>query len=124
MIGPVKVSAAIALLAISLAGCYTYRASLQPGATESPGDKGQGKVIWSFAWGAVSGNPPSFENCVSKAFAEVAVKENPGFWLITLLSLGIASPKRIEWRCAPPNPTEGLLRPDSAGTRPESTGGR
>jgi hypothetical protein len=102
---------------VTLTACYTYRATVlnQPGVTET-----KGTTVWSFAWGAFSGSPPRIDNCNGQPLSEVAVKENPGYWLVTIVTLGLASPKRVEWRCAPPHPTEGQPGggSPSPGTRP------
>jgi hypothetical protein len=39
----------------------------------------------------------------------VTVRDNLGFALLTVVSLGIVSPKRVEWSCATPTPSEGGL---------------
>ncbi len=97
-------------LTICLAGCYQYRAQA-PG---YPGVTNGGEVIWSFLWGAVK-EDPKIDNCNEQALAEVTVRDNFGFALLTVVSLGLVSPKKVEWKCARPQPTEGgLTPPDTA----------
>ena len=112
---------ALVLLLAGLAACYTYRTSAPEliGVTET-----KGTVVWSFFWGALNGTPPRVDNCNGQALSEVAVKENPLYWLLTLMSLGIASPKLVEWRCAPPNAQEGHFPTPRSGPTPVDTTGR
>ena len=63
------------------------------------------RTTWTFAWGLVQPkdiNP----KCDSRSnhLDMVTVKNNLGFALISVLSLGIAMPQRIEWNCAPYSP--------------------
>jgi len=63
------------------------------------------KTTWSFAWGLVQ--PKDIDpKCESTAnhLNKVVVKNNLGFALISVASLGIIMPQRLEWCCAPPNP--------------------
>ncbi len=63
------------------------------------------KTTWSFAWGLVQPNDIN-PNCDSRAnhLNIVTVKNNLGFALISVLSLGIVMPQRIEWSCSPYSP--------------------
>ncbi|MEP6583460.1 MAG: hypothetical protein ABJA90_04315 [Ginsengibacter sp.] len=63
------------------------------------------KTTWSFAWGLVQPkdiNP----NCDSRFnhMNKVTVKNNLGFALISVVTLGIVMPQRLEWCCAPYSP--------------------
>ncbi|MEP7252718.1 MAG: hypothetical protein ABI683_10070 [Ginsengibacter sp.] len=70
------------------------------------------KTTWSFAWGLVQPkdiNPkcdPRFNH-----MNNVVVKNNLGFALISVVTLGIVMPQRVEWCCAPYSPPT-----DSLGT--------
>jgi hypothetical protein len=56
-------------------------------------------TAWSWVWGAAtSGTPPA--ECGDVGLAEVTVRDLPHFFLLTVVSLGLASPKRIRWTCA------------------------
>ena len=103
IVGAISIAAPLLLCA-----CYTYRASVinQPGVTET-----KGQTMWSLLWGAFNLAPPRVDNCHGEAMSEVAVKERPQYALVTIVTLGIASPKWVEWRCAPPKPSEGTLDP-------------
>ena len=63
------------------------------------------KTTWSFAWGLVQPkdiNP----KCDSRSnhMNIVTVKNNLGFALISVITLGIVMPQRVEWSCAPYSP--------------------
>jgi hypothetical protein len=63
------------------------------------------KTTWSFAWGLVQ--PKDINPKCDSRFNhldQVTVKNNLGFALISVLSLGIVMPQRIEWACAPYSP--------------------
>jgi hypothetical protein len=110
-------SLAIALcLPFSLSGCATYRVRAN-GAAGIPGvDQYEGKVVWSFFWGAIE-EIPAVNRCDELPLAEVRVRSNLGFSLISLATLGIASPMRLDWKCAKPSPAGGDLNliPEPAG---------
>jgi hypothetical protein len=39
----------------------------------------------------------------------VVVKTNPGYVLLTVITLGIVIPQKVSWCCAPPNLQPGQL---------------
>jgi hypothetical protein len=63
------------------------------------------KTTWSFAWGLVQ--PKDIKPKCDSRFNhlnKVTVKNNLGFALISVATLGIVMPQRIEWCCAPYSP--------------------
>lgn len=93
-------------------GCYEYRANA-PGVTPVTDHVKQGgEVILSVAWGLAKQVPKI--DCNGQPLAEVTVRNNLGFTLITIATLGLVSPKKIEWKCAPPRPTEGTIHSQEA----------
>ena len=63
------------------------------------------RTTWSYLWGLVQPkdiNP----NCDSRSnhMNKVAVKTNLGFTFISVVTLGIVMPQRVEWCCAPYTP--------------------
>jgi hypothetical protein len=105
-----------ALLFLTLApGCAHYRVQA-PGAAGAGATEPEGEVLWSLAWGIVQ-EQPRVDNCQDQALAEVTQSTNLGFALVSVLTLGIAMPQRVEWRCAKAQPTEGDL-----GMRPSAPG--
>ena len=83
-----------ALLVALLTGCYEYLVHA-PGL---PGVTDHGEVVWSFGWGLVREQPQV--NCHDQALAEVTVRDNLAFSLLTVVTLGLVSPKKVEWKCA------------------------
>jgi hypothetical protein len=50
---------------------------------------------------------PDIANCNNQPLAEVTLSSNLGFSLLTLLTLGFASPVQMRWKCAKPRPGMG-----------------
>lgn len=99
---------ALLLLASLGPGCvYHYRvhAPEHTGATQP-----KGEVVWSLFWGLVQ-ETPNVDNCNHQGLAEVHQTSNFGFALITVLSLGFASPQKVEWICDTPHALPGTLTP-------------
>ncbi|MEO9031758.1 MAG: hypothetical protein ABI285_00855 [Ginsengibacter sp.] len=68
------------------------------------------KTTWSFFWGLVQ--PKDINPKCDARFNhmnKVTVKYNFGFALISVASLGIVMPQRVEWCCAPYSPEPGIL---------------
>ena len=95
---------ALALLVIS-SGCATNRIS-DPDRWPPTSAIVESKTVWTFFWGTVHQDvrPTS---CLGPGLAEVTVKSNIGYALVSVLSLGTAMPVTIEWRCAKDKPTGG-----------------
>ncbi|MFQ5961396.1 MAG: hypothetical protein ACE5MG_08350 [Candidatus Methylomirabilales bacterium] len=100
------VAATALLCSISAQGCYTYRAHA-PG---YPGVAEGSEVVWSFAWGLAQ-ELPTIDNCNNQALAEVTMRSNFAFALLTVVTLGFASPQKVEWKCARATPPPGEFRP-------------
>ena len=68
------------------------------------------KTTWSFAWGLVQ--PKDINPKCDARFNhldQVTVKNNLGFAFISVVTLGIVMPQRIEWACAPYSPATDSL---------------
>jgi hypothetical protein len=68
------------------------------------------KTTWTFLWGLVQ--PKDINPKCDARFNhinKVTIKNNLGFALISVVTLGIAMPQRIEWCCAPYSPAPGTL---------------
>ena len=61
-----------------------------------------GKTHWSFLWGFLKqGDWPA--GCQDGSnMSQVRVKTNPGFIIISFVTLGIVVPQKLEWDCGPP----------------------
>ncbi|WP_461131323.1 Bor/Iss family lipoprotein [Spirosoma aerophilum] len=88
--------------------CYHYRITTS---RFDPSTGYQKKTAHSFFWGLVQKNVIA-TNCDSlnlKSLDEVRMTTNFGYSLITVATLGIWSPVRVEWKCPKPCPREGEL---------------
>ncbi len=83
--------------------CYSYRVATQaqPGTEAS-----ETKTAHSFFWGLVQKpgliHTPICDSLGVNGVAEVTVKNNFGYSFITVVTLGIWSPMKIEWKCSKP----------------------
>ena len=100
--------AAAALLCLGLSSaCAHYRVQA-PGAAGASATEARSETLWSLGWGLVQ-ERPRVDNCQDQALAEVTQSTNLGFALISVLTLGLAMPQQVEWRCAKAQPTPGDL---------------
>ena len=93
----------VILFCVSVQGCSTYRVH----APHHPGVIDDGEVVWSLAWGLIQEKPKV--ECNDQALAEVTVKSNFAFDLLTVVTLGFMSPKKVEWKCARAKPSTGTF---------------
>jgi len=100
------------MLAISIffSSCYSYRvATLAQAGTETL----KPITAHSFFWGLLKSpkeiHTPICDSLGSTGMAEVNVKNNFGFSLITVATLGIWSPIKLECKCSKPCKKEGVL---------------
>ncbi|MBE9584427.1 hypothetical protein IM792_08210 [Mucilaginibacter sp. JRF] len=100
------------LVLICLSGCYTTRVETKSG----PGTEVRSKTVHSLFWGLVNKpqviTTPLCDSLGSKGMAEVTVKNNLGYSLITVVTLGIWSPMRVAWKCSKPCQMAGHLGGD------------
>jgi len=104
-----RVPLALLTCLLFLSSCYTYRVATHA----QPGTEFQSRTAHSFFWGLVQ-NPkeiatPICDSLNTNGVALVQVKSNFGYSLITVLTLGIWSPMRIEWKCSKPCQVTGHL---------------
>jgi hypothetical protein len=94
---------ASAILVVTVTGCFTHRiAPSGPagiGATEY-----ERACVWSLFWGLIQ-QDPAVDNCNGQPLAEVRASTNLAYALVTVLTLGIAAPQEVAWRCARAQPT-------------------
>jgi hypothetical protein len=102
-----RIVVCLGVLGLLVTGCYHYRTEA-PGVAGIPGTDYEGEVVWSLAWGLVQENPQP-PACNNQPLSEVRVTSNFAFSLLTILSLGFASPAQVEWKCAKPRPGTGTL---------------
>lgn len=90
---------------ISLYSCTTTRIVSKYDSDTFANNPLHQKTTWSFLWGLVQ--PKDINPQCDSRFNhldQVTLKNNLGFSLISVASLGIAMPQRIEWACAPYSP--------------------
>ncbi len=112
-----RLGATALLVCLALApACYHYRAQV-PDVAGAPSTEYAGEVVWSLVWGLVQQNP-QIDNCHGQALAEVRVTTNFGFTLLTVATLGLVAPAKVEWRCAKPTVVPGVIHvPGDSATR-------
>src|SRR6201994_4765049 len=92
----------LAAIPLLLSSCYSYRVSTHA----QPGAEFNSVTAHSFFWGLVQ-NPkeiatPICDSLNANGVALVQVKNNFGYSLITVLTLGIWCPMKIQWKCGKP----------------------
>ena len=93
------------IMGTSLNSCTTTRIVTKYDSDTFANNPLNQKTTWSFAWGLVQ--PKDINPKCDSRFNhldQVTVKNNWGFALISVLSLGIVMPQRVEWSCAPYSP--------------------
>jgi hypothetical protein len=98
----------VVMLSTGLQSCYHYRVLTTK---SDPGTEYETKALWSYCWGLIN-NPKDFTvpNCPdTNGLDEVRVTQNAGSLLLTLLTLGIVAPVKIEWKCHKPCPRSGHI---------------
>ncbi|HXB09492.1 MAG TPA: hypothetical protein VNW04_20340 [Puia sp.] len=94
---------------VLLSNCYSYRIATHA----QPGTEFQTRTAHSFFWGLVQ-NPkeistPICDSLHANGVSIVQVQSNFGYSLITVLTLGIWSPMKIQWKCSKPCQVSGHL---------------
>jgi hypothetical protein len=90
-----------------LAGCYHYHV-VAP--AFDPATEPQHRTVHAIAWGLV--NHPALTraaDCQSNALDEVHVRNNLGYTLLTVVTLGFWAPMEVEWRCSKPQGEGGVI---------------
>lgn len=91
--------------------CYTYRVTTQ---AQAGTEVNKTITAHSYFWGLAQ-KPPDFIHtpiCDSlgvNGMSEVTVKSNFGYSLITVVTLGIWSPMKLQWKCSKPCKKTGTL---------------
>lgn len=95
-----------------LSSCYSYRLATQAQPSTDI-TTAQSVRAYSLFWGIVNKpqviTTPTCDSLGVNGVAEVYVKNNFGNAFITVLTLGIYSPVRIEWKCSKPCAQTGEL---------------
>jgi len=86
-----------------LSSCYTYRVATEalPG-TENSKTVTAHALFWGLVQKPTEIHTPVCDSLGVNGMAEVTVKSNFGYSLITVATLGIWSPVQIQWKCSKP----------------------
>lgn len=99
----------LALLTVLTSSCYTARIETHAQA----GSEVSKQNVNFFFWGALQSpkriTTPLCDSLGSNGVTEVTVRNNFGYSLITVVTLGIWSPARLEWKCSKPCQKVGTL---------------
>jgi hypothetical protein len=97
------------LLTLIFSSCYTARVATRA----QPGSEVAHQNVNFFFWGVIQSpkriNTPICDSLNVNGLSEVMVKNNFGYSLITVVTLGIWSPTRLEWKCSKPCQKVGTL---------------
>lgn len=108
-------------ITLMLSSCYTARVATHA----QSGTEISHQTVHFFLWGILQSpkqiTTPICDSLGLNGMSEVTVKNNLGYSLITVATLGIWSPTRMEWRCGKPCAKMGSLGPDIPSTVPTST---
>ena len=97
-------------LTLLSSSCYSYRVATnaQPGSEVS-----KPFTANSFFWGLIQKpkeiHTPICDSLGVNGMAEVTMKTNFGYALITVVTLGIWSPMKVQWKCGKPCKKSGTL---------------
>lgn len=90
--------------------CYSYRVATQAQAgTETSGTITAHALFWGLVKKPVEIHTPTCDSLGVNGVAEVTMKTNLGYALITVVTLGIWSPMKVEWKCSKPCKKSGIL---------------
>ena len=92
-------------------GCYTYRIATEAQAGVEPSKQ---ITAHSLFWGLVQKpkdyiHTPICDSLGVNGLAEVTVRTNFAYSLVTVITLGIWSPVKVQWRCGKPCKKTGTL---------------
>ncbi len=97
-------------VALLFSNCYSYRVATQAQAgTETSKTITAHSLFWGLIKKPTEIHTPVCDSLQINGLAEVTIKSNFGYSLITVLTLGIWSPMKLEWKCGKPCKKSGEL---------------
>ncbi|MGH2348608.1 MAG: hypothetical protein ACRDFT_03975 [bacterium] len=108
-----RISPVPALAAVLLSGCWYHRVLVPSPVTAAAEET---RTYWSFLWRSTRVTPAL--TCIEPSFKEVVVRSNWGFGLLTVATLGLVAPVRVEQHCARPVIVDEVASPDTAPSAP------
>jgi hypothetical protein len=106
------VAMAVVGLVVSGSGCMQYRQTavgVTPAADCPDMSRGCAKTVWNLVWGLAPLGEPLRPDCGRVGLQEVTVRSSAPLFLVTLVTVGLVSPRRVEWKCAAPAPGGGVI---------------
>ena len=90
-------------LLVFICSCYSYRVTTH---AQAGTEASKSVTANSFFWGLIQKpaviHTPLCDTLGVNGVAEVTVKTNLGYALITVVTLGIWSPMKVQWKCSKP----------------------
>jgi hypothetical protein len=111
-IGGLGRSACALCLCVALAaaaGCYRYRVVASGDAGANPSTFPRSETLHSFLWGFLQDSSLTGVCAADESLSSVRATTNLGFALITVLTVGIYAPARVEYQCASHAPEPGVI---------------
>ena len=97
-------------VAILFSSCYSYKVATH---AQAGTELSKPVTAHAFFWGLIQKpaqiHTPICDSLNVNGMSEVTVKTNFGYALITVISLGIWSPVKLQWRCSKPCKKTGSL---------------
>ena len=97
-------------IVLLFSSCYTYRVATY---AQAGTEVSKSVTANSFFWGLIKSpaqiTTPICDSLQVNGMAEVTMKTNFGYALITVVTLGIWSPVKVEWKCSKPCKKTGNL---------------
>lgn len=106
---PARALAALALAAALAQGCYHYRVAARGEAGANPSTFPRARTLHNFAWGLVQDTSLLGVCAQDEALSSVRTSTNLGFALLTIATLGLYAPARVEYECVNPTPATGRI---------------
>ena len=93
----------IGVLALLLNSCYTYKVATKAQAgTEASNTITANAFFWGLVQKPAVIHTTLCDSLEVNGMAEVTVKTNLGYALITVITLGIWCPVKLQWKCSKP----------------------
>ena len=96
--------------ALSFSSCYTYRVATS---AQAGSELSKPVTAHAFFWGLIQKpaeiHTPVCDSLEVNGLSEVIVKTNLGYAAITVVTLGIWSTMKVQWRCSKPCKKTGSL---------------
>jgi hypothetical protein len=99
----------LALLLAATQGCYHYRVAASGPAGANPATFARSTTLHDFLWGLVQDESLASVCAQDEALARVRTTSNFGYTLLTVVTLGMWAPMRLEYECANPTPATGTI---------------